>query len=108
MPTYKAPVEDVVFLLGDVFHYERYANLPGFGDLSPDVLTAVLGECAKLCEEVLQPLNQSGDREGCTRLPDGSVHTPKGFKEAYKAYRDGGWLGISIDAAHGGQGLPFV
>jgi len=106
MPSYKAPVEDVLFLLSDVFHIERYNNLPGFADVSPDVLAAVLGEAAKLCEEVLQPLNLPGDREGCTRHPDGSVSTPKGFKEAYRQYADGGWMGISAPAEFGGQGLP--
>ena len=89
MPIYKAPVEDVTFLLNDVFQIERYDNLPGFADASADVLEAILGEGAKLSEEVLQPLNQVGDLEGCTRHADGSVTTPKGFKEAYKQYRRG-------------------
>jgi alkylation response protein AidB-like acyl-CoA dehydrogenase len=106
MPTYKAPVDDVLFLLNDVFHMERHNNLPGFADASPDVVEAVLGEAAKLCEEVLQPLNRSGDIEGCTRHDDGSVTTPKGFKEAYKQVVDGGWVGISAPAEYGGQGLP--
>jgi 3-(methylsulfanyl)propanoyl-CoA dehydrogenase len=106
MPTYKAPVEDVLFLLNDVFHIERHNNLPGFADASPDVVEAVLGEAAKLCEEVLLPLNRLGDIEGCTRHDDGSVTTPKGFKEAYKQIVDGGWVGISAPAEYGGQGLP--
>jgi acyl-CoA dehydrogenase len=106
MPTYKAPVEDVLFLLNDVFHIERHNNLPGFADASPDVVEAVLGEAAKLCEEVLLPLNRLGDMEGCTRHDDGSVTTPKGFKEAYKQIVDGGWVGISAPAEYGGQGLP--
>ena len=84
MPTYKAPVDDVLFLLNDVFHIERYGNLPGFADASPDVVEAVLGEAAKFSEEVLTPLNRVGDNEGCTRHADGSVTTPTGFKEAYK------------------------
>src|SRR5205085_11261835 len=82
MPTYKAPVEDVLFLLNDVFHVERYNNLPGFAEAPADVIEAVLGEAAKLCEQVLQPLNRVGDEDGCTRRPDGSGTTPKGFKEA--------------------------
>jgi acyl-CoA dehydrogenase len=67
MPSYKAPVEDVLFLLRDVFQIDRYNNLPSFADATPDVIEAILGEAAKLCEEVLQPLNLSGDREGCVR-----------------------------------------
>jgi len=106
MPTYKAPVEDVLFLLNDVFHMERHNNLPGFADASPDVVEAVLSEAAKLCEEVLQPINRTGDIEGCARHDDGSVTTPKGFKEAYKQVVDGGWVGISAPAEYGGQGLP--
>ena len=106
MPTYKAPVEDVQFLLNDVFHVERYDNLPGFADASPDVVEAILSEAAKFAEEVLAPLNRVGDLEGCTRHPDGRVTTPKGFKEAYKQLSDGGWLGISAPPEYGGQGLP--
>jgi len=106
MPTYKAPVEDVLFLLNDVFHIERHNNLPGFADASADVVEAVLGEAAKLCEEVLLPLNRVGDMQGCTRHEDGSVTTPAGFKEAYKQIVDGGWVGISAPEEYGGQGLP--
>src|SRR5205807_6191564 len=78
----KAPVEDVNFLLNDVFQIDRYDNLPGFSDASADLREAVLSEAAKLSEEVLQPLNRVGDLEGCVRHDDGSVTTPKGFKEA--------------------------
>jgi acyl-CoA dehydrogenase len=106
MPTYKAPVDDVQFLLYDVLHFERYDNLPGFTDASPDVVTAILGEAAKFSEEVLAPLNRVGDLEGCKRNDDGRVSTPKGFKEAYKQLCDGGWLGLSAPAEYGGQGLP--
>ena len=106
MPTYKAPVEDVLFLLNDVFHWQDHAHLPGFADATPDVVEAILLEGARLCEEVLQPVNMSGDREGCTRHPDGSVTTPKGFREAYTAYSAGGWVGLAADPEYGGQGLP--
>jgi alkylation response protein AidB-like acyl-CoA dehydrogenase len=107
MPTYKAPVDDVLFLLNDVFHVERYANLPGFSDASPDIVEAILGEAAKFCEDVLAPLNAVGDREGCKRSDDGSVTTPKGFKDAYKQIIEGGWVGISAPSEFGGQGLPM-
>jgi acyl-CoA dehydrogenase len=106
MPTYKAPVDDALFLLNDVFHLDRYGNLPGFAEASPDVVEAVLREAAKFSEEVLTPLNRVGDEEGCTRHPDGSVTTPKGFKEAYRQMAEGGWIGISVPAEFGGQGLP--
>jgi acyl-CoA dehydrogenase len=106
MPTYKAPVDDVQFLLNDVFHMERYGNLPGFSDISPDTLTAILEEAAKLAEEVVQPLNRVGDIEGCKRHDDGSVTTPAGFKQGYRQYAEGGWMGISVPTEYGGQGLP--
>ncbi len=108
MPVYKAPVEDTLFLLNDVFAIERYNNLPGFADATPDVIEAVLGEGAKLCEEVLQPLNLSGDKEGCSRHADGRVSTPKGFKAAHEAYAQGGWIGLAMDPDYGGQGLPYT
>src|SRR6266568_1228952 len=106
VPIYKAPVDDVLFLLTDVFQIGRYDNLPGFSDASPDLLEAILREAARLCEEVVQPLNRIGDKEGCKRHDDGSVTTPKGFKEAFKQYSDGGWMGISAPPEFGGQGLP--
>lgn len=106
MPTYKAPVDDVLFLLKDVFSIDRYNNLPGFADASPDIIEAALGEAAKFCEDVLVPLNRVGDREGCTRHSDGSVTTPTGFKEAYRRFVEGGWIGISAPEEFGGQGLP--
>ena len=64
MPSYKAPVEEVLFLLRDVFPIQRYHNLPGFAEATPDVVEAIVSEAAKLCEETLQPLNQTGDRAG--------------------------------------------
>src|SRR3954467_11044065 len=108
MPTYKAPVEDVSFLLNDVFQIDRYDNLPGFTDASADVREAILDEAAKLSEKVLQPLNRVGDLEGCKRNDDGSVTTPKGFKDAFKQVTEGGWLGLSSPVEYGGQGLPVT
>ena len=106
MPTYTAPVEDVLFLLNDVFHIERHNNLPGFADASPDVVEAILVEAGKFCSEVLTPLNRQGDIQGCTRHPDGRVTTPDGFKAAYDQLVAGGWVGLSSPAEYGGQGLP--
>ena len=106
MPIYKAPVDDALFLLNDVFHLDHYGNLPGFSDASPDVVEAVLREAAKFSEEVLTPLNRVGDKEGCKRAADGSVSTPTGFKDAYKQIVEGGWIGISVPPEFGGQGLP--
>ena len=108
MPSYRAPVEDTLFLLNDVLAIHRYDNLPGFAEASPDVVEAVLGEGGKLTAEVFAPLNLSGDQEGCTRRGDGSVATPKGFKAAYDAYAAGGWMGLSVPEEFGGQGLPHV
>src|SRR5947209_1204547 len=108
MPTYRAPVDDVMFLLNDVLRIERYNNIPGFADASSDIVEAILNEAAKFCEEVLVPLNRVGDVEGCRRNVDGSVTTPNGFKQAYDQMVEGGWIGISAPAEYGGQGLPGV
>ncbi|HEV7439959.1 MAG TPA: acyl-CoA dehydrogenase C-terminal domain-containing protein [Methylobacterium sp.] len=108
MPSYRAPVDDVLFLLNDVLGFHSRSNLAGFAEASPDVVEAVLSEGAKLADTVLAPLNRAGDQEGCRRNPDGSVTTPKGFKAAYDTYAQGGWMGLSVPEEYGGQGLPHT
>jgi alkylation response protein AidB-like acyl-CoA dehydrogenase len=108
MPSYTAPVDDTLFLLFDVLGLDRYANLPGFADVNRELVTAVLSEAGRFSETALQPLNLSGDLQGCTRLATGDVVTPNGFKEAYRALAEGGWCGLAADPAYGGQGLPHV
>ena len=106
MPVYKAPLRDMKFLLNEVFNYPKhYESLASGENATPDIVDAILTECGKYCEEVLSPLNQSGDEEGC-KLENGEVTTPKGFKEAYDQYVMGGWQGLSAPEEFGGQGLP--
>ena len=108
MPSYKAPVKDMLFLLNEVVGIEKYANLEGFANASPDLVEAVLTEAARFCEDVLAPINYSGDQQGCTRHPDGSVTTPDGFKAAYKSYCEAGWTLLTQPEEFGGQALPHV
>src|ERR1700761_1211957 len=107
MPIYRAPVEDYRFLIHEFLEAEKHRDLPQFEDLAPDLIDDILANAGKLCEEVLQPINQSGDEEGC-HFENGVVRTPKGFKEAYRAYSEGGWGGLSAPAEHGGSNMPVV
>lgn len=107
MPAYKAPLKDIDFVMNQVLNFEQhYASLPGGEEATPDLVNAILVEAAKFAEEVLSPINQTGDRQGCTRHEDGSVTTPDGFKEAYQQYVAGGWPSLAHDVEFGGQGLP--
>jgi alkylation response protein AidB-like acyl-CoA dehydrogenase len=108
MPIYHAPVKDTQFVLNEVINIQNFANLPGFSDATPEMVKTILEEGAKFVEGVLQPLNQTGDQQGCTRMADGSVATPKGFKEAYQAYVEGAWGTLSLPPEFGGQGLPHT
>ena len=90
MTVYNAPIADFKFVLNDLLGLDKYANLPGFEEVSPDLVDAILEEAGKVASEVLHPINQSGDLEGC-HWNDGVVTTPKGFKEAYDLYVESGW-----------------
>ena len=108
MPSYTAPTRDTRFIINEVLDLESYAELPGFEAASADVTDAVINEGGKFCAEVLAPINQSGDQEGCTRHEDGSVTAPKGFKEAFDQFREAGWGTLSQPEEFGGQGMPHV
>jgi butyryl-CoA dehydrogenase len=106
MPAYKAPLRDIQFVLNEVLQFENLPQqIPDFSEATPDLVATILEEAGKFCEEVLQPLNHPGDEEGC-HYENGTVTTPKGFKEAYKTFIDGGWTGLPCDPEYGGQGLP--
>ncbi|MGB8841030.1 MAG: acyl-CoA dehydrogenase C-terminal domain-containing protein [Aliidongia sp.] len=107
MPSYKAPVDDFLFLFHDLLQIDRRTDLPGFADLTPDMTGAMLEGGAKFFEEVLQPLNQIGDEEGCT-LENGVVRTPKGFKQAFVKLCEAGWNRLGAPEAAGGADLPMV
>jgi alkylation response protein AidB-like acyl-CoA dehydrogenase len=107
MPVYKAPLADMRFVLHELYDSKTIAELPGYEDFSPELMDSVLEEAAKFAENVLFPLNQSGDAEGCT-YENGVVRTPAGFKDAYNAFREGGWTAMASDPAYGGQGMPIA
>ena len=107
MTQYKAPLRDMRFLMNEVLDYPaHYASLPNGKDADPEMVDAILDGAAQLCEDVLAPLNHSGDIEGC-HFENGAVTTPKGFKEAYRQFVEGGWQGLSFPTEFGGQGLPM-
>ncbi|GDX37898.1 acyl-CoA dehydrogenase [Methylocystaceae bacterium] len=108
MPQYKAPLNEVFFLLNDVFGLKSLQSLPSFSDLSADLVEQILIQAAKLCEETLAPLNASGDRIGCVRDAGGRVVAPPNFKAAYRAFAEGGWVGLPVPEEYGGQGLPYT
>lgn len=107
MPVYTPPLADIRFVLHDVLDAQTLAELEGYGDVSAELIDQILEEGGKICEEVLFPINLSGDQEGC-RLENGVVHTPKGFKEAYDTFAQGGWCGLSADPEFGGMGMPVL
>ncbi len=110
MPTYTPPLRDMQFVMHELLNVvDELKMLPAHADIDADTINAVLEEGGKFCAEVIAPLNLSGDAEGCKL--DKTTHEvtpPKGFKEAYKQYVEGGWPALSCDPAYGGQGLPVL
>ncbi|WP_281984339.1 acyl-CoA dehydrogenase [Thalassorhabdomicrobium marinisediminis] len=104
---YAAPASEFRFLLDHVVNFDQVTGTDTFGDATPDMRDAILTEAAKLCDEVLAPLQRNGD-EHPARLENGIVRTSPGFAEGFKAIADGGWIGMSADPAYGGMGLPFT
>ena len=107
MSNYVAPLKDISFVLKHVVGLADVGKLPGCEEVSEDLVDAILSEAGKFSGEVLGPLNRSGDEEGA-RIANGVVTTPKGFKDAYWQYVDGGWCGLEAPVAFGGQGLPHL
>ncbi|MCB1720157.1 MAG: acyl-CoA dehydrogenase C-terminal domain-containing protein [Alphaproteobacteria bacterium] len=107
MPTYTTPIDNIKFILHDVLGAAQLADLPGYEEVSEDLMNQIIEEGGRICEEVLFPLNLSGDQEGCA-FDDGHVTTPKGFKEAYDTFAEGGWCGLSATGEYGGMGMPTL
>ena len=104
---YKSPVRDLTFVLTEVLDIDRYANQPGFQDVSSDLAQQVLEEAGRFADEVIAPINNPGDKEGCS-IEGSVVTTPKGWKEAYARMVEAGWPALTADPAYGGQGMPSV
>ena len=107
MSTYTAPLQDMHFVLHELAGLAEVIALPGWEEVTPEVVEAVLGEAGKFAQEVLDPLNRVGDREGA-RLADGEVKTPAGYADAYRQFVTAGWNGLAGEVQYGGQGLPHA
>ena len=109
MGQYTAPLRDMQFVLHELLDVEGHLKqMPQHAEIDADTINQVIEEAGKFCSEVIFPLNQSGDREGCTYHGDGVVSAPKGFKEAYQQYVEAGWPALGCDPEYGGQGLPIL
>ncbi len=107
MSEYAAPIDDMRFVINELCDLDGIGKLPGYEDATPDLIDAILEEGGKLAGDVIAPLNHNGDVEGC-HIDNGVVRTPKGVKEAYAQFVDGGWNGVPFDPEYGGQGLPWL
>ena len=103
---YRAPLDDMQFILHQLIPMSVIANLPGYEDVSEDLVNTILDEADKFASQVLSPLNWSGDQAGCV-YQDGAVQTPEGFKQAYQQYSEAGWISLAANTDFGGQGLPL-
>ena len=105
MSIYFAPYKDMLFVMRELAGLDKVSALPGYEEATPDMVEVILDEAGKFATEVLAPINHSGDEEGA-RWADKAVTMPKGFKEAYQQFVEGGWNGVAGNPEHGGQGLP--
>ena len=107
MPQYNPPLRDIQFVIHELLNADKtFATLPAFKDVDKDTINQIMEESGKFASEIAFPLNQVGDKEGCTRHENVSVTTPAGFKGAYQQYVESGWPSLSCDPQFGGQGLP--
>lgn len=107
MAIYNAPVRDSQFVLHEVLTIHENADIEGYAELTDDMTSAIMGEAGKIASEILLPLNEVGDKQGCV-LENGVVRAPEGFRDAYKAVCDGGWPGLDLNPEYGGQGMPYL
>ena len=107
MQSYKAPLNDMKFILEDFLNSGASNFLFKENELEIEDFNFILEEASKFCEEILHPLNQSGDKEGC-KFENGLVTTPQGFKDAYKQFVENRWQSAALDKKYGGQGLPYI
>jgi len=107
MSAYQAPIDDMRFVMNEIANMADISDLPGYEDVSPDLIDAILEEAGKTASEILAPINRSGDEQGCV-IENGVVRTPDGFKDAYRQFIDMGWNGMPFEPDFGGQGLPWL
>jgi len=106
MTDYRVPLQDMRFVLFDVFQSPQlWQSLAGLGEVDEDTANAVLEEAAKICEQVVAPLNREADEQGC-HWSAGEVTTPEGFRNAYQVFNEGGWGGLGGNPEYGGMGMP--
>jgi len=106
MAFYNPPIKDMQFIINDYLRLQDYRMFPVLSELSDDLVEPILSEAGRVCKDMLLPLNQTGDEEGC-KIVDNTVQTPKGFQEAYDAFCQGGWTALNCHSQYGGQDMPL-